>query len=150
MKIAIGSDHGGYALKELIYKHLVDQEYEVTDFGTHEEESCDYPVYAQKVAEAVAAGKYQRGILLCGTGIGISIAANKVPGIRCALVSDCYSARSTRQHNDSNVLALGGRVIGPELALELVKVWLETSFDGGRHQRRVDLITQLEATYGRQ
>jgi len=102
------------------------------------------------VAEAVAAGKYQRGILLCGTGIGISIAANKVPGIRCALVSDCYSARSTRQHNDSNVLALGGRVIGPELALELVKVWLETSFDGGRHQRRVDLITQLEATYGRQ
>ena len=149
MKIAIGSDHGGYALKELIYRHLVDKEYEVTDFGTHSEESCDYPLYAQKVAEAVAAGKYQRGILLCGTGIGISIAANKVPGIRCALVSDCYSARSTRQHNDSNVLALGGRVIGPELALELVKVWLETSFDGGRHQRRVDLITQLEATYGR-
>jgi len=149
MKIAIGSDHGGYALKELIYKALQEEGFEVTDFGTHDEESCDYPVYAQKVAEAVAAGKYLRGIVLCGTGIGISIAANKVPGIRCALVSDCYSARATRQHNDSNVLALGGRTIGPEVALDIVRTWIATEFDGGRHQRRIDLITELEKKYNR-
>ncbi len=149
MKIAIGSDHGGYVLKEFIYQYLLEEGYEVTDFGTHDEESCDYPVYAQKVAEAVSAGKYQRGILLCGTGIGVSIAANKVPGIRCALVSDCYSARSTRQHNDSNVLAMGGRTLGPEVALEIVKTWINTDFDGGRHQRRIDLITELETKYNR-
>lgn len=149
MKIAIGSDHGGYALKELIYKFLQEEGFEVTDFGTHSEESCDYPVYAQKVAEAVAAGKYQRGIVLCGTGIGISIAANKVPGIRCALVPDCYSARATRQHNDSNMLALGGRTTGPEVALDIVRTWIATEFEGGRHQRRVDLISELEKKYNR-
>jgi ribose 5-phosphate isomerase B len=149
MKIAIGSDHGGYALKEYIYQYLLEAGYEVTDFGTHNEESCDYPVYAQKVAEAVAAGKYQRGILLCGTGIGISIAANKVPGIRCALVSDCYSARVSRQHNDSNVLALGGRVLGPELAIDIVKTWIAAAFESGRHQRRVDLIAELEKKYNK-
>lgn len=149
MKIAIGSDHGGYELKELIYKFLQEEGFEVTDFGTHSEESCDYPVYAQKVAEAVAAGKYQRGIVLCGTGIGISIAANKVPGIRCALVSDCYSARATRQHNDSNMLALGGRTTGPEVALDIVRTWIATEFEGGRHQRRVDLISELEKKYNR-
>lgn len=149
MKIAIGSDHGGYGLKEVIYKFLQEEGFEVTDFGTHNEESCDYPVYAQKVAEAVAAGKYQRGIVLCGTGIGVSIAANKVPGIRCALVSDGYSARVTRQHNDSNVLALGGRTTGPEVALDIVRTWIATEFDGGRHQRRIDLITELEKKYNR-
>jgi ribose 5-phosphate isomerase B len=149
MKIAIGSDHGGYALKEYIYQYLLEEGYEVTDFGTHNEESCDYPVYAQKVAEAVAAGKYQRGILLCGTGIGISIAANKVPGIRCALVSDCYSARMSRQHNDSNVLALGGRVLGPEVAIDIVKIWIATAFESGRHQRRVDLIADMEQKYNK-
>ncbi|MDW7670292.1 MAG: ribose 5-phosphate isomerase B [Bacillota bacterium] len=149
MKIAIGSDHGGYALKEYIYQYLLEAGYEVTDFGTHNEESCDYPVYAQKVAEAVAAGKYQRGILLCGTGIGISIAANKVPGIRCALVSDCYSARMSRQHNDSNVLALGGRVLGPEVAIDIVKTWIAAAFESGRHQRRVDLIAELEKKYNK-
>ena len=149
MKIAIGSDHGGYGLKELIYQYLQEKGHEVTDFGTHNEESCDYPVYAQKVAEAVAAAKYQRGILLCGTGIGISIAANKVPGIRCALVSDCYSARVTRQHNDSNVLAMGGRTLGPEVALDIVNTWISSEFEGGRHQRRVDLITELEKKYNR-
>lgn len=149
MKIAIGSDHGGYVLKEQIYQYLLEEGWDVTDFGTHNEESCDYPVYAQKVAEAVAAGKYQRGILLCGTGIGISIAANKVPGIRCALVSDCYSARATRQHNDSNILALGGRVVGPELALDIVKTWIATAFEAGRHQRRVDLILEMEKKYNK-
>lgn len=149
MKIAIGSDHGGYALKEYIYQYLLEAGYEVTDFGTHNEESCDYPVYAQKVAEAVAAGKYQRGILLCGTGIGISIAANKVPGIRCALVSDCYSARVSRQHNDSNVLALGGRVLGPELAIDIVKTWIAAAFESGRHQHRVDLIAEMEKKYNK-
>jgi ribose 5-phosphate isomerase B len=149
MKIAIGSDHGGYALKEYIYQYLLEAGYEVTDFGTHNEESCDYPVYAQKVAEAVAAGKYQRGILLCGTGIGISIAANKVPGIRCALVSDCYSARVSRQHNDSNVLALGGRVLGPEVAIDILKTWIAAAFESGRHQRRVDLIAELEKKYNK-
>lgn len=149
MKIAIGSDHGGYALKEQIYQYLLEEGWDITDFGTHNEESCDYPVYAQKVAEAVAAGKYQRGILLCGTGIGISIAANKVPGIRCALVSDCYSARATRLHNNSNILALGGRVLGPELAMDIVKTWIATAFEGGRHQRRVDLITELEHKYNK-
>ena len=149
MKIAIGSDHGGYALKEYIYQYLLEEGYEVTDFGTHNEESCDYPVYAQKVAEAVAAGKYQRGILLCGTGIGISIAANKVPGIRCALVSDCYSARMSRQHNDSNVLALGGRVLGPEVAIDIVKTWIGAAFESGRHQRRVDLIADMEKKYNK-
>ncbi len=149
MKTAIGSDHGGYALKEQLYQYLLEEGWDVTDFGTHNEESCDYPVYAQKVAEAVAAGKYQRGILLCGTGVGISIAANKVPGIRCALVSDCYSARATRQHNDSNILALGGRVVGPELALDIVKTWMATAFQGGRHQRRLDLITDMEHKYNK-
>ena len=149
MKLAIGSDHAGYALKELIYRTLLEEDWKITDFGTHNEESCDYPHYARKVGEAVAAGKYHRGILLCGTGIGISIAANKIPGIRCALVADCFSARASRQHNDSNVLALGGRTTGPEVALEIVRIWLKTDYEGGRHQRRVDLITKIEEKYNK-
>ena len=144
MKIAIGSDHGGYALKEKVYQSLLADGWEITDFGTDSEESCDYPIFAQKVAEAVASGEYDRGILLCGTGIGISIAANKVAGIRCALVSDCYSARVAREHNNSNILAMGGRVLGIAIALDIVNIWLKSDFDGGRHQRRVDQITALE------
>lgn len=144
MKIAIGSDHGGYALKKLICENLAKKEIMVTDFGTKDETSTDYPDYAKQVSEAVAAKEYDLGILVCGTGIGMSIAANKVKGIRCALVSDCFSARATRQHNNSNILALGGRVLGPELALEIVDIWLGTEFEAGRHQRRIDKITEME------
>lgn len=144
MKIAIASDHGGYQLKNTIVQHLIQKGIDITDFGTKDETSVDYPDYAKKVGVEVAAKKYDLGILVCGTGIGMSIAANKVQGVRCALVSDCFSARATRQHNDSNVLALGGRVIGTELALEIVDIWLKTDFEAGRHQRRVDQIADIE------
>ncbi|KAB3539718.1 ribose 5-phosphate isomerase B [Alkaliphilus pronyensis] len=147
MKIAIGSDHGGYELKKIIKKHLQGKAIKLKDFGTNTTDSCDYPDFALAVAEAVANGDYDRGVLICGTGIGISIAANKVPGIRCALVSDCFSAKATRQHNDTNVLALGGRVLGQGLALEILDTWLSTEFEGGRHSRRVDLISQIEKKY---
>lgn len=147
MKVALGSDHGGFRLKEEI-KRLLDQlQIEYTDFGCACEDSVDYPDYALPVAEKVASGEYDRGILVCGTGIGMSITANKIPGVRCALVHDTFSARATREHNDSNVLALGERVVGPGLALEIVKVWLETEFQGGRHARRVKKIGQIEAKY---
>lgn len=147
MRIAIGSDHGGYSLKELIKEDLQKKGFDIKDFGTDSEASCDYPEFAQEVGEAVASGEYQRGILICGTGIGISIAANKIPGIRCALVGDCFSAKATRQHNDTNVLALGGRVVGPGLALEIVDIWLNTEYEGGRHQRRIDKIKDIEKKY---
>lgn len=147
MKIAIGSDHGGFDLKEEIKSFLQDKGFEVKDFGTDSKDSCDYPDYAIEVSEAVARGEFERGILICGTGIGISIAANKVPGIRCALVGDCFSAKATRQHNDTNVLALGGRVLGPGLALEIVEIWLSTEFEGGRHQNRINKITDIEKKY---
>ncbi|SCZ09321.1 ribose 5-phosphate isomerase B [Alkaliphilus peptidifermentans] len=150
MRIAIGSDHGGYELKEIVKKHLQEKGLDVTDFGTNTTDSCDYPRFALAVSEAVAAGDYERGILICGTGIGISIAANKVPGIRCALVSDCFSAKATRQHNDTNLLALGGRVVGQGLALEIVDIWLNTEFEGGRHSKRVDLISEIEKKYSKE
>lgn len=147
MKIAIGSDHGGFELKEEIKTHLQNKGFEIKDFGTNSKDSCDYPEYALEVSEAIAKGDYERGILICGTGIGISISANKVPGIRCALVGDCFSAKATRQHNDSNVLALGGRVLGPGLALEIVDIWIATEFEGGRHQARIDKINEIEKKY---
>lgn len=147
MKIAIGSDHGGYELKELIKKHLQEKGYDIKDFGTDSTESTDYPDFAKKVGEAVVAKDFDRGMLICGTGIGISIAANKIPGVRCALVSDCFSAKATREHNDTNILALGGRVVGPGLALEIVDTWLNAEFEGGRHQKRIDKITELEKKY---
>lgn len=147
MKIAIGSDHGGYDLKEEIKSYLSEKGFEAKDFGTDNRDSCDYPDYAIEVSEAVARGEFDRGILICGTGIGISISANKVPGIRCALVGDCFSAKATRQHNDSNVLALGGRVLGTGLALEIVDIWLSTEFEGGRHQNRINKITEIEKKY---
>jgi len=144
MKVAIAADHGGYKLKEEIKTLLTSMNIQTEDFGCTCEESVDYPDYALPVAEKVAAGEFERGILVCGTGIGMSIAANKVPGIRCALVHDTFSAKATREHNNTNVLAMGERVIGPGLALDIVKIWLETEFQGGRHERRVDKITQIE------
>ncbi|MEG6567099.1 ribose 5-phosphate isomerase B [Thermoanaerobacterium saccharolyticum] len=147
--IAIGSDHGGYELKEAIKKHLEERGIEYKDFGTFSEESVDYPDYAREVAEAVASGQFEKGILLCGTGVGISIAANKVPGIRAAHVSDAFSARYSKEHNDANVLCMGGRVVGPGLATLLVDEWLDAEFQGGRHQKRIDKISEIEKKYSR-
>jgi ribose 5-phosphate isomerase B len=144
LKIALGCDHGGLKLKEIVKEFFVQGNYHFDDFGTFNEESVDYPDFAEKVAEAVASGAYDRGILICGTGIGIGIAANKVPGIRAALCHDVFSARASREHNDANVLTMGERVIGPGLALEIVKTWLTTDFAGGRHARRVEKIKKLE------
>ncbi|NLV49192.1 MAG: ribose 5-phosphate isomerase B [Clostridiales bacterium] len=142
--LAIASDHGGFALKSEIIRHLEELGVEYRDYGTFTDESVDYPVYAEKAARAVVSGECDRGIVICGTGIGVSIAANKVRGIRCALCCDSYSAEMSRQHNNSNVLALGGRVTGPGLALKIVDVFLNTEFSGGRHARRVDLISDIE------
>lgn len=147
--IAIGSDHGGYELKKAIKKHLDEKGIEYKDFGTFSEESVDYPDYALKVAEAVASGEFDKGILLCGTGVGISIAANKVPGIRAAHVSDAFSARYSKEHNNANVLCMGGRVVGPGLAAILVDEWLNAEFQGGRHQKRLDKITEIEKKYSK-
>lgn len=144
MRIALGADHGGYHLKEEIKSLLESLNISYDDLGCFDEQSVDYPDYAFLVAEKVASNDCDRGILVCGTGIGMSIAANKVEGIRCALVSDLFSAKATREHNDSNILALGARVIGTGLALEIVKVWLETAFAGGRHKQRLDKIKQVE------
>ena len=145
MKIAIGSDHGGFSVKEIAKPHLEKLGYEVIDFGTNTPDSCHYPIYAEKVARAVAAGEVDRGILICGTGIGMSIAANKIPGIRCALLSDVMSARMTREHNDTNVMAIGAGVVGQMLALEIVDTWIGTDFSHNeRHQRRIDKVMALE------
>ena len=147
--VAIGSDHGGYHLKQAIKSMLEKMQIPFEDVGCNSLDSVDYPDYAFPVAERVANGSLDRGILICGTGIGMSIAANKVPGIRCAVVSDEFSARMSREHNDANVLAIGERVVGPGLALEIVRVWLETEFAGERHQRRVDKIASIEGASGR-
>ena len=145
MTIALACDHGAYALKESVKKHLEAAGYTVRDFGTHSTESCDYPDYAGPAAKAVAAGECEKGIVLCTTGIGVSITANKVKGIRCALLSDLLSAKMTRQHNDTNMMAMGAGVVGEKLALEIVDTWLNTAFEGGRHQRRIDKMMQYEA-----
>lgn len=142
--IAIGSDHGGFSLKKEIIKHLEEKGIEYKDFGTYTEESCDYPVYGEAVGRAVASGECEKGIIICGTGIGISISANKVKGVRAALCGDCFSAEFTRRHNDANVLAMGERVLGPGLALKIVDIFLSTEFEGGRHARRVGLISDIE------
>lgn len=144
MKIALASDHGGFELKEIIKEYLQVNGHEVEDFGTSSLESVDYFDYSVKAAEAVSKGDADRGIVMCGTGIGVSISANKVKGIRCALCHDVYSAEMTRFHNDSNMLAMGGRVIGRDLAVRIVKAWLESDFEGGRHLRRIDKITAYE------
>ena len=149
MRVAIGSDHGGYSLKNIIAEHLKNKNIEYHDFGTYNCESCDYPDFGQKVAEEVASGSYDLGILVCGTGIGISIAANKVPGIRAASCSDTFSARACREHNNANILALGERVVGPGLALDIVDQFLGGQFQGGRHAVRVDKISQIEKNYNK-
>jgi ribose 5-phosphate isomerase B len=142
--IALGCDHGGFALMKEIIKSLDERGLEYKNFGTYSEDSCDYPDIAEPVARAVAAGEFDRGILICGTGIGMAIAANKIPGIRAALCSDTFSAEMTRRHNDANILALGARVIGPGLALHILDAFLNTPFEGGRHARRVDMLHRLE------
>ena len=139
--IAIGSDHGGFELKQAIMAHLDKRGLEYKDFGTYDKASCDYPEYGKVVAHAVASGEYERGIIICGTGIGISISANKVPGIRAALCTDCFMAEATRLHNDANILALGGRVVGEGLALKIVDTFLDTPFSNDeRHIRRISKI----------
>ncbi|ENK1244073.1 ribose 5-phosphate isomerase B [Clostridium sp. FAM 1755] len=144
MKIALGSDHAGLPLKNEIIKHLKDKGIEIEDFGTYTEESCDYPDYAKKVAEKVAAKEFDFGILVCGTGIGISIAANKVKGIRAALCSDTFSAHACREHNNANILALGQRVVGVGLALDIVDNFLNAKFQGGRHENRINKMMEIE------
>ena len=145
MKIGIASDHGGLELKEYIVKFFEEQDVEYVDYGTNTNDSVDYPEYGKKLAEKVVEGEVERGIAICGTGIGISIACNKVKGIRAALCGDTYSARMSREHNNANILALGGRVTGQDLALEIVRTWLESEFEGGRHQRRLEKISDIEA-----
>ena len=147
MKIAVASDHGGFALKETVKKHLLERDIEVLDLGTDSEDSVDYPKYGQLCGQTVASGQADLGIVICGTGIGISIAANKVHKIRCGLCTSVEMARLTKQHNNANVLALGGRTTEPELALEIVDTWLDTEFEGGRHQRRVDMLDSMYYTY---
>ena len=139
-RIIIGCDHGGLNLKNKVVEHLKEIGYEVEDVGTYTSDSVDYPIYAKKVALAVADGKYEKGIIICGTGIGVSIVANKVKGIRASLCGDTFSAKATRQHNNSNILCMGERVIGAGLALDIVDIWLTTEYEGGRHQRRIDMM----------
>ena len=139
--IAVGSDHAGFQLKQAIMEHLKDRGEEYTDYGTYTEESTDYPIYGNKVGEAVASGECDRGIIICGTGIGISLAANKVKGIRAALCGDCFSAEATRLHNDANVLSLGARVVGEDLAKKIVDTFLDTPFSGEeKHMRRIKML----------
>lgn len=149
MKIALACDHGGLNLKNAIKNYLTEHGYEYEDFGTDDFNSCDYPDYALLAAEAVASGKCDKGIVVCSTGIGVSIVANKVPGVRCAHCHDSYCAKFTRLHNNSNVLALGEKVVGVGYALEIVETFLTTEFEGGRHQRRVDKITEIEKKYSK-
>ncbi len=144
MKIAIGCDHAGYQYKEMVKKHLEEKGFEVIDKGTYSEERVDYPVYGEAVANAVASGEADKGIVICGTGIGISISANKVKGIRAALCTNEYMARMARKHNDANILAFGARVLGIDVALGIVDEFFSTDFEGGRHERRVNLIKEIE------
>ena len=143
--IALASDHGGFAMKQELAAHLTARGVAFEDLGCYSEDSVDYPEYAEKAARGVAAGTYERAVLICGTGIGMSMAANKIRGIRAAVCADCYSAEMTRQHNDSNVLCLGGRTLGPEVAKRIVDIWLETPFSGmEKHARRIAMIAGLE------
>ncbi|MBQ6906803.1 MAG: ribose 5-phosphate isomerase B [Clostridia bacterium] len=142
--IAIGCDHGGFELKNHIIKHLSENGIELKDYGTYDEVSCDYPDIAKKVCESIVSGEADKGILVCGTGIGMSIAANKIKGIRAAHVTDVYSAKMTKMHNNANIICLGGRITGFELAFMIVDTWLNTEFAGGRHQKRIDKISELE------
>ena len=149
MKVAIGCDHAGIRLKPALIEYLLKNGYDYKDFGTYSNGSCNYAEYGLKVAEAVASGEYDRGILICGTGIGMSIVANKVPGIRCAHCHDTFSAKATRLHNDANVIAFGERVIAAELMLDIVELFLTTEFEGGRHVERLNTIKQTEIKYSK-
>ncbi len=144
MRFVLGSDHAGLNLKNTLLTRLRELGHQVEDLGTHTQDSCDYPDFAERVGRAVGAGDAEQGLLICGTGVGMCIAANKLPGVRAAVVSDTFSARATRQHNDANVLCMGERVVGPGLALDILDAWLQADFEGGRHQRRIDKITALE------
>ena len=147
MKIAIGCDHGGIVLKPVVKRVLEENEIEIIDMGCDDTKSVDYPDYALKVAEAVSKGEVDKGIILCGTGIGISIAANKVKGVRAAVCHDLFTAQMCAQHNDANILSIGGRVVSEELARQMVQVWLDTPFEGGRHTGRVNKISEIENKY---
>ena len=142
--IAIGADHAGFALKEKVKQHLIDAGYEVKDYGTYSEDRCNYPVFGKKVADAVASGECKQGVLVCGTGVGISLAANKVKGIRAGVCSDATTARLIKQHNNANIVAFGARIVGEELAYDIVDAFLHAEFLGGRHAERVALIEQIE------
>lgn len=142
LKIAVGSDHGGYELKEKVKTYIEELGYEFHDFGTHDMNSADYPVIAKEVAKNVAGEKFDRGIIICGSGLGVAIAANKVKGIRAATCNDIYCAEMSRLHNDANILTMGGRIIDENTARKVVKIWIETAFEGGRHRRRVDMIEE--------
>ena len=144
MKIAVACDHAGLQLKNVLIEEMQKEGYEVKDFGTYTEEYCDYPDYVIPTAKAVAKGEFDRGVVVCGTGLGVSMTANKVHGIRCAVCHDTFSAKATRQHNDANMLAMGQRVVGTGVALEVLKAFLETDYEGGRHQRRIDKMMALE------
>lgn len=144
MKLGIGNDHAAYEMKLEIKEYLESKGHEVIDYGTHSKESCNYPIYGEAVGRAVASGEVEGGVLICGTGIGISLAANKIKGIRAAVCSEPVSARLTKQHNNANIIAFGARIVGMETAKAIVDAWLDTKFEGGRHQDRVDLITEIE------
>ncbi len=144
MKVVIGSDHGGFELKEVLKKHLMEKGFDVSDVGCYDTSSVDYPDIAEKACAKVISGECSWGVLVCGTGIGISMAANKVRGIRCALVSNEYSAEMTKRHNNANMLALGGRVTGPDLAKNILNAYISAEFEGGRHQARIDKIRAIE------
>ena len=148
-KVAIGCDHGGIVLKDAVVSVLTDLGAEIVDFGTMDETSVDYPEYGLKVAEAVAEGKCDLGVVMCGTGIGISISCNKVPGIRCALVTNEFMATATKNHNNANIISLGGRVLSPDEAKAIVKAWYTAEYEGGRHQRRLDMIGDIERKYNK-
>ncbi len=144
MKVAIGSDHAGYHYKEIVKKHLEEKGFKIIDKGTHSEESVDYPIFGEAVGKSVASGEADKGIVICGTGIGISISANKIKGVRAALCTNEYMARMARKHNDANVLAFGARVLGIDVVLGIVDEFFRTEFEGGRHERRVKLISKIE------
>ena len=141
-KIVIASDHGGYLLKNFLYKYLITKGYNVTDFGANSTDSCDYPVYAKKVCTSILNNEFQYGILICGTGLGMQICANRFKGIRAACVSDTYSAKMSRLHNNSNVLTMGARVIGEGLATDIIDMWLNTNYEGGRHEKRIKMLDE--------
>lgn len=150
MTVALGCDHAGWELKERLKAWLIQTGHQVLDFGTHSPDPVDYPDYAIQVADSVASGKAERGVLICGTGIGMAMAANKIPGVRAAFCPDLFTARLSREHNDSNVLTLGGRLMGREMAIEILGIWLATPFQGGRHSRRIAKITEAEERHLRE